>query len=530
MLLAFCINGCVVTGLATGASSVAGHAASDLGSKSQTATNTPSATGQPQENRLPAIRHELAIGEYTKAHQDLALVAHYDKLTQAERREVADDLCLTEYLIGQGSYPWSEQQRTCSAALAEPGSVSGAILARIHDAMKQSAAEEVRRALEGQDLARAEAEALAYRASPGADSELLAQWSKDFWQVVHGQERSAEREQRLAPLITGLAKEYPQAKTLSEPDFARWAIAAATVSDKSVVASLTIKGDALDVLVPERDLPTVATNLYRFVRINDVFAAWCGCDARTNVGITDVGFPAYLFRLDPEERTSKVLIAMGERALALTPPVPSATLESVAQPVQAEASAPKIRPATESSQEPQAAAKPSRTPTLEGVAAVGAGGAVGDSSVAGSASSPQQSSPGEQPRLKSTRPESQSSSRPSSAQPVQGPTSSAEPQCPGFPTTPSDAAAHTRPTGASSGKSRPSDEATCRLLSAAETSFGSWRRIARLELLAQHGWSLSSWYGNKAPEATCSERALAKPGEQASLEGRERSLSGPENW
>ena len=449
MLLAVCVNGCVVTGLATGASSVAGHAASDLASKSQTATNTPSATGQPQEDRLPAIRHELAVGEYTKAHQDLALVAHYDKLTQAERREVEDDLCLTEYLIGQGSYPWSEQQRTCSEALAEPGSVSGAILARIHDAMKQSAAEEVRLALEAQDLARAEAAALAYRASPGADSERLAQWSKDFWQVVHGQERSAEREQRLAPLITELAKEYPEAKTLSEPDFALWTIAAVTVSKESVVASLTIKGDALDVLVPERDLPTVATNLYRFVRINDVFAARCGCDARTNVGIVDLGFPAYLFRLDPEERTSKVLIAMGERTLALTPPGSSATRESVAQPVQAKASAPKIRPATESSQEAQTAAKPSHIPTLEGVTAVGAGGA--DSSVAGSASSPQQSSPVEQPKLKSARPESQSNSRPSSTQPVQGPTSNAEQQCPDFPTPPSDTAAPTRPTGTSSG-------------------------------------------------------------------------------
>jgi hypothetical protein len=40
-------------------------------------------------------------------------------------------------------------------------------------------------------------------------------------------------------------------------------------------------------------------------------------------------------------------------------------------------------------------------------------------------------------------------------------------------------------------------------LSSAGISFGSWRRLARLEQLAQRGWSLSSWYGNKAPEATC---------------------------
>ncbi len=524
MLLAVCVNGCAAMGLANGAASVARHAGNNQG-KSQTATNAHSATGQPQENRLPAIRHELAVGEYTKAHQDLALVAqHYDKLTQAERREVEDDLCLTEYLIGQGSYPWSEQQRTCSEALAEPGSVSGAILARIHDAMKQSAAEEVRHALEGQDLARAEAAAQAYRVSPGADSELLAEWSKDFWQVVHGQERSVEREQRLAPLITELAKEYPQAKTLSEPDFVRWTIAAATVSNESVVASLTIKGDALDVLVPERDLPTVATNLYRFVRINDVFAARCGCDARTNVGIVDVGFPAYLFRLDPEERTSKVLIAMGERTLALTPPVSSATRESVAQPVQVKASAPKIRSATESSQEAQTAAQPSRTPTLKGVTAVGDGGAVRDSSVTGAASSPQQSSPGEQPKPTSRGPESQSNSRPLSTQPVQGPTSNAEPQRPVFATPPSDAAADTRPAGASSGRPRPSDAAAGRPLSLAGISFGYWRRLARLEQLAQRGWSRSSWYGNKASEAAYGERARCQ---MSKLPSRAESARSP---
>jgi hypothetical protein len=36
---------------------------------------------------------------------------------------------------------------------------------------------------------------------PARTPKLLASWSKDFWQVVHGQERSAERQQRLAPLI-----------------------------------------------------------------------------------------------------------------------------------------------------------------------------------------------------------------------------------------------------------------------------------------------------------------------------------------
>jgi hypothetical protein len=38
-------------------------------------------------------------------------------------------------------------------------------------------------------------------------------------------------------------------------------------------------------------------------------------------------------------------------------------------------------------------------------------------------------------------------------------------------------------------------------LSSAGIRFGSRRRLARLEQPAQRGWSLSSWYSNKPPEA-----------------------------
>jgi len=125
---------------------------------------------------------------------------------------------------------------------------------------------------------------------------------------------------------------------MSEPDFTHWVIAASVVSDKSVVSSISIKEDTLDLLVSRGDLPTVATNLYKFVRINDAFAARCGCDARTNVGIGDVGFPAYLFRLDPEEHTSKILIATGGPA-GITP-LASTPGESGSPPVEARASTP----------------------------------------------------------------------------------------------------------------------------------------------------------------------------------------------
>ncbi len=89
-----------------------------------------------------------------------------------------------------------------------------------------------------------------------------------------------------------------------------------------------------------------------------MLAAGCACDARTNVRGADLGFPAYLFRPDPEERTSKILIAMGQPAVGATLPLTSASVESAARPV--EAKAPTVRSAIEPSQDASTEGKPRR--------------------------------------------------------------------------------------------------------------------------------------------------------------------------
>jgi len=119
------------------------------------------------DNSLPRVRRELATGEYAQAHQDLVLAAqHSGDLHDGERREVKDDLCLTEYLIGPASYPLPEEERACAQALDEPGSVSGPNLAQIRELSRRAAEGQVRHSLKAHQLAEAEAAALTYRASP----------------------------------------------------------------------------------------------------------------------------------------------------------------------------------------------------------------------------------------------------------------------------------------------------------------------------------------------------------------------------
>jgi hypothetical protein len=85
-----------------------------------------------------------------QAHQDLAIAAqHPSDLSDAERREVKDDLCLTEYLIGPALYLLPEEERVCAQALEEPGSVSGPNLAQIRELSRQSAQHELVRDRDG---------------------------------------------------------------------------------------------------------------------------------------------------------------------------------------------------------------------------------------------------------------------------------------------------------------------------------------------------------------------------------------------
>jgi len=135
-----CASGCFGKGRTTRVTNMAGRVGNDRVTKLEIPIDVLSPTGRTLENALPIIRHELAVGEYAKAQGNLAALQPLrTQLSQSQRREIQDDLCLTEYLIGQVSYPWPDQQRTCSEALGEPGSVSGAILAQIHDAMKRPA-------------------------------------------------------------------------------------------------------------------------------------------------------------------------------------------------------------------------------------------------------------------------------------------------------------------------------------------------------------------------------------------------------
>ncbi len=260
---------------------------------------------------LSSARRNIAQGQYAAAHQQLIeLSAHRANLNPAERRELKDDFCLTEFMIGRPQYSLHEQRRACLDATSEPGSQSGQMLARIEDEMRKELAARASAALESGDLATAEEAASEYAAMPGTDQALVAQWSKKMWSLAasEGESRTPARKRAISTAIADVARDYPDMKQMSESKFRHWIVKTATAGSKPLVTKTVVGRDTLKLWIGHDQVESAVLNLDKFVTINDAMAARCGCDALTEVGVLETGFPLCVVRLDPEIRRSEVLV------------------------------------------------------------------------------------------------------------------------------------------------------------------------------------------------------------------------------
>ena len=258
---------------------------------------------------LAAARGEIKAGRYVSAHQYLVAAEHSkENLSAREQREVADDLCFTEYRIGAPSYPLAEQARACSIAADRPGGQSTAILVEVQQAERTSLATEIETALANKDTAEAEAAIVRYKSVPGSDPQAAQRWSKQLWALVNRDSATGRTGRHLAPIISEISRQYPHLRSMNEGAFRRWVEDKTTVSGIRMASSVEVSKGALRLWIPDAQMRTAALNLDRFADINDALVARCRCDGKTNIAAQDSGLPAFLVRLDPETRRSEVLI------------------------------------------------------------------------------------------------------------------------------------------------------------------------------------------------------------------------------
>jgi hypothetical protein len=259
---------------------------------------------------LSNARSQIAAANYPAARQELVTLSSRNDLSPGERREVKDDLCLCDFMIGRPNYTLGEQRSVCLDAAQEPDSTSGSIIAQIDEAQRRKDADEVEVALHAHDLADAERAATDYQSLPGGDPATVARWSKQIWTLADAQvfADSAAGKRSLHAAISAARKSHPNVERMDNSQFASWVVKTSTVDGTAMASNVELKDSTLKLSVDDANLQLAALSLDRLATINDAMAARCGCDARTNVAVAETGFPAYFIMLDPETRMSEVMI------------------------------------------------------------------------------------------------------------------------------------------------------------------------------------------------------------------------------
>jgi len=258
---------------------------------------------------IATARSEIAAGQYAAAHRTFVQTAANATLSQRERRQVEDGICLTEYKIGAPQYSLTHQHHTCTIAVGEAGSESQPILAHVEQAERTEWSEQAAAAIRNGDVAGAEDAIVRYQSLPGADPRLVSTWSRQLWAATARYDTPAKTPTRARALaIAQLTRQYPQVNAMSSRGFQRWIEDNMTVAGTPLVSDIQIGKRTVNLWIPDNELGLAALNLDRFARINNAQIARCRCDGRTNIAIQGSGLPAYLVRLDPATRQSEILI------------------------------------------------------------------------------------------------------------------------------------------------------------------------------------------------------------------------------
>jgi hypothetical protein len=258
---------------------------------------------------LSSARQKMTAGQYAAARHEL-LAIPVGNLSNSERREVKDDICVSEFMLGEPTYSNGEQRRVCADAAREAGSQSAQFVDKIDDQVRRSSYEKVNAALAKGDLGGAEQFAQMYLNTPGADRAVVAKWSHQMWELVNERDHHAElrRQKELTAAIAAVRKQYPSMHKMSKDEFMLWVAKQGSVAGTAMFSSVALKDKELDLAIRRQELQVASLKLDRLSTMHDATMARCGCDGRTNVGIAETNFPLYLVRLDPETQRSEVLI------------------------------------------------------------------------------------------------------------------------------------------------------------------------------------------------------------------------------
>jgi hypothetical protein len=261
------------------------------------------------EQQIANGNYAAARDDYVAAHQFFAAAAkEANGLSRHQRRLVMDGLCRTEYQIGTPSYSLAQQRNTCAMALNEPDSESAPIFREIARKERAAVTETINAGLAQHDIATVDDAILRYRSLPGNYPEAVEQWTRQAWTIVNNEAEITPGKAGLSKTISHLSLHFPHLRNVSDRQFRQWVENNMTIGGMTIVSNVDIGKRAVGLWLDDDQIDNAERHLDRFVRVNDGLVVRCRCNGRTTVGLKTSGLPAYLVRLQTDNRQSEVLI------------------------------------------------------------------------------------------------------------------------------------------------------------------------------------------------------------------------------
>lgn len=234
---------------------------------------------------LRSATKALESGQYATARDNYNSASESSYVTDVQKREALDGICIAERKAGEPSYSIETQYQDCLEASNQPGSATAPLLTRLAIQLKTDYGRSIDAAIAAKDDSKAEALLEKYKTLSDTDPTQISEWEKQIQLIKETRSRLEKKleTERAKDAISRLERRYPEMRKLTQEQFEDFIIKNYMVESAPFFTDARVDGNSLQVVAPNPNIQTIMSSQATLDEINDYFVAWCRCKGQTHV-------------------------------------------------------------------------------------------------------------------------------------------------------------------------------------------------------------------------------------------------------
>jgi hypothetical protein len=222
---------------------------------------------------------------YTVARDHYVNASKSVYLSDAEKREAFDGICIAEQKAGEAPYPFETQYQDCLEASKRPDSATGPLLSVLATQLKADYERSIDAAIAAKEDAKAETLLDKYKMLPDSDRSRIPEWERQAQRIKEARSHLEEEREtaRANAAVARLEGRYPEVRQLSQGQFENFIVRNYTILSAPFFTDARIEKNGLQLTAPNADIHTLMDSQATLDEINDYFVAWCHCNGTTHV-------------------------------------------------------------------------------------------------------------------------------------------------------------------------------------------------------------------------------------------------------